>query len=229
MACALMSPFLFSHPSILHARRHNSQQVCRHRITGQQLSEHPAADTGTRPRVHSARVANLFLSTYLLILCFVSRLWGCFLLCHVPVASVAVVRFLHFNFLHQPAPLSFSPSLEFSYLCQTTPTCVQVTSAPQHLETISNCPIGPPSPFLLLFLHLLHPLFIPPVLQPYFVSVFLLNSVSLPLALTLPLVHTCVAITLHPFVITGICLHFFHSGTLLFNPREMKVSLGIKV
>lgn len=33
--------------SILHARRHSSQQVCRHRITGQQLSEHPAADTGT--------------------------------------------------------------------------------------------------------------------------------------------------------------------------------------
>lgn len=32
--------------SILHARRHSSQQVCRHRITGQQLSEHPAADTG---------------------------------------------------------------------------------------------------------------------------------------------------------------------------------------
>lgn len=31
--------------SILHARRHSSQQVCRHRITGQQLSEHPAADT----------------------------------------------------------------------------------------------------------------------------------------------------------------------------------------
>lgn len=30
--------------SILHARRHSSQQVCRHRITGQQLSEHPAAD-----------------------------------------------------------------------------------------------------------------------------------------------------------------------------------------
>lgn len=175
MACALMSPFLFSHPSILHARRHNSQQVCRHRITGQQLSEHPAADTGTRPRVHSARVANLFLSTSLLILCFVSHLWGCFLLCHVPVASVAVVRFLHFNFLRQPAPLSFSPSLEFSYLCQTTPTCVQVTSAPQHLETISNCPIGPPFPFPPAFFFIYYTPFLFPqfsnlILSPYFFS-----------------------------------------------------------
>lgn len=39
-----LSSFCFR--SILHARRHSSQQVCRHRITGQQLSEHPAADTG---------------------------------------------------------------------------------------------------------------------------------------------------------------------------------------
>lgn len=36
----------FCYSSILHARRHSSQQVCRHRITGQQLSEYPAADTG---------------------------------------------------------------------------------------------------------------------------------------------------------------------------------------
>lgn len=40
-----VSPLFFS-SSILHARLHSSQQVCRHRITGQQLSEHPAADTG---------------------------------------------------------------------------------------------------------------------------------------------------------------------------------------
>lgn len=38
--------FFFCFFSILHARRHSSQQVCRHRITGQQLSEHPAADAG---------------------------------------------------------------------------------------------------------------------------------------------------------------------------------------
>lgn len=38
--------FLFCYSSILHARHHSSQQVCRHRITGQQLSKHPAADTG---------------------------------------------------------------------------------------------------------------------------------------------------------------------------------------
>ncbi|KAB5554012.1 hypothetical protein PHYPO_G00045190 [Pangasianodon hypophthalmus] len=31
--------------SILHARLHNSQQVCQHRITGQQLSKYPPADT----------------------------------------------------------------------------------------------------------------------------------------------------------------------------------------
>ncbi|KAM3598313.1 uncharacterized protein V6R79_016592 [Siganus canaliculatus] len=37
----VVAPYL----CILHARRHSSQQVCRHRITGQQLSEHPAADT----------------------------------------------------------------------------------------------------------------------------------------------------------------------------------------
>lgn len=41
-----MSVVFFCFHSILHARRHSSQQVCRHRITGQQLSEHPAADTG---------------------------------------------------------------------------------------------------------------------------------------------------------------------------------------
>lgn len=39
--------------SILHARRHSSQQVCRHRITGQQLSEHPAADTVLVPLTRS--------------------------------------------------------------------------------------------------------------------------------------------------------------------------------
>lgn len=117
---------------------------------------------------------------------------------------MAVVRFLHFNFLRHAAPLSFSPSLDFSYLCQTTPTCVQVTSAPQHLETISNCPNGPlPLSSCLLFIYYT-PFFIPPVLQPSFVSVFIFNSVSLPLALALPLVRTCVAVTLHPFVITGI-------------------------
>lgn len=43
-----MSLSLLCVSSILHARRHSSQQVCRHRITGQQLSEHPAADTGRR-------------------------------------------------------------------------------------------------------------------------------------------------------------------------------------
>lgn len=40
----LSVPFCFD--SILRARRRSSQQVCRHRITGQQLSEHPAADAG---------------------------------------------------------------------------------------------------------------------------------------------------------------------------------------
>lgn len=43
-SCLLLFSLCFS--SILHARHHSSQQVCRHRITGQQLSEHPAADTG---------------------------------------------------------------------------------------------------------------------------------------------------------------------------------------
>lgn len=61
----------------------------------------------------------------------------------------------------------------------------------------------PPLPVLLPSLHLLHPLFHSPILQPYSTSLFIFNSVSLPLALTLPLVRTYVAITLPPFVITG--------------------------
>lgn len=67
----------------------------------------------------------------------------------------------------------------------------------------STPPIPPrPRPPCLLFIYYT-PFSIPPVLQPYFASVFIFNSVSLPLALTLPLVRTYVAVTLHPFVIAG--------------------------
>lgn len=65
----------------------------------------------------------------------------------------------------------------------------------------------PPHSSCLLFIYYT-PFFIPPVLQLYFVSVFISSSVSLPLALTLPPVRTCVAITLHPFVITGMFVLF---------------------
>lgn len=47
------------------------------------------------------------------------------------------------------------------------------------------------------------PFSILPALQPYFASLFIFNSVSLPLALALPLLCTYGAITLPPFVITG--------------------------
>lgn len=44
-ACTHLSLSVYS---ILHARLHSSQPVCRHRNTGQ-LSEYPPADTGTPP------------------------------------------------------------------------------------------------------------------------------------------------------------------------------------
>lgn len=153
-------------------------------------------------------------------MCLSQSLFSSSALCHVfgavPLAPVAVVRFLHFNFLQHSAGRSFSPLLDVSYLCQTTPTCVQLTSAPQHLETISNYS-NPPS-FLRPSLHLLHPLFhFPPVLQTSFLSVFMFNSVSLPSALALPLVRTCVTKTRHPFVITAMFALFFPLG---YSPRQ---------
>lgn len=234
--------FLFSYSSILHARRHNSQQVCRHRITGQQLSEHPAADTGRGPTVcadgstvHPGSPSSRFLcstftqhhcvfvflteiqggclfSTYRwlvsLTFCsypllnFTSFVLSAAISCSCSACSLIDVCFLHFKILCHAAPLSFSPPLDLCCLCQTTPTCVQVTSTPQHLETISSCLILPsPSPFLRYIYYTLFS--IPPILQPYSTSLFIFNSVSLPLAPTLPLVRTYVAITLPPFVIAG--------------------------
>lgn len=232
--------FLFSYSSILHARRHNSQQVCRHRITGQQLSEHPAADTGTGPRVcsdgstvHPGSPSSPFLcSTFTQHHCvfvFLTEIQGgclfstyCWLVsltfCSYPllnftsfavcclyvvrVVSLIDVCFLHFKILCHDAPLSFRPAWDLCCLGQTTPTCAQVTSTPQHLETISNRLILPsPSPFL-GYIYYTH-FSIPPILQPYSTSLIIFNSVSLPLAPTLPLVRTYVAITLPPFVITG--------------------------
>lgn len=111
------------------------------------------------------------------------------------------------NLLRHGALLSLRPSLDWSYFCQPTPTCVQVTSAPQHLETISNCPIAPPpspSPFLLPSLHLLHPLF-----PSYFTSVFIFNSVSLPFGSRFYLL--CVLVWPQPCVhlSSRVCSHFF--------------------
>lgn len=152
----------------------------------------------------------------MMLTCFSQSLLSSSALCHVfgavSLAPVAVVRFLHFNFLQHSAVRSFSPLLDVSYLCQTTPTCVQLTSAPQHLETISNYS-NPLLSSCLLFIYYT-PFFIPPVLQPSFLSVFMFNSVSLPLALALPLVRTCVTKTRHPFVITAMFALF--SARVLF-------------
>lgn len=221
-----MSSFLFPYPSILHARRHNSQQVCRHRITGQQLSEHPAADTGTRLRDYSACVANLFLSISLLILCFLSHLRGCFLLCHVPVAVcwAAAVRFL-LNFLHYAAPLSSCPSLDFSCWSQTTPTWI--------------------SPLLLNIWKQSQTAQLPPTFSfPPGFSLFITPSFSFPQFLNLILSqYVLLSLYLFPWLwlysFTYLCGHniatICHHGyactfsTLLFNPEEIKVSLDIKV
>lgn len=62
-------------------------------------------------------------------------------------------------------------------------------------------PLPPLSPCLLYIYDT--PFSILPVLQPYFASLFIFNSVSLPLALALPLLRAYGAITLPPFVITG--------------------------
>lgn len=47
--------------SILHARLHNSQQVCQHRITGQQLSKYPPADTSKNNNISHFSILRIFL------------------------------------------------------------------------------------------------------------------------------------------------------------------------
>lgn len=71
-ACTHLSLSVYS---ILHARLHSSQPVCRHRNTGQ-LSEYPPADTGTPPTSlilltssHSPCPPPLVFSSYSLITC----------------------------------------------------------------------------------------------------------------------------------------------------------------
>lgn len=88
-------------------------------------------------------------------------------------------------------------------------------------------PLPPLSPCLLYIYDT--PFSILPLLQPYFASLFIFNSVSLPLALALPLLrtygaHNTASICHHGYV------HTFSTRVLpLFSPEEMKVSLGIKI
>lgn len=88
-------------------------------------------------------------------------------------------------------------------------------------------PLPPLSPCLLYIYDT--PFSILPVLQPYFVSLFIFNSVSLPLALTLPLLRTYGAITLPPFVITSMFTLFPLAYSRCSALRKWKSVLGIKI
>lgn len=171
----------------------------------------------------------VFLSLSLLIPRFVCLLSCCVLPYRAGAASLIVTCFLHFKFLCHAAPLPFSPPFDLCCLCQTTPTCVQVTSTPQHLETISNCLISPPSLVPLPSLHLWDPLFHSPC-SPALFCLFIHFQLSISslgsrfTSATYLWGHNTASICHHGYV------HTFSTSVLpLFSPEEMKVSLGIKI
>lgn len=189
------------------------------------------------PHLHAAsaricvsrwNIRHVFLSLSLLILRFVYLLSCCVLPYRAAAASLIVTSFLHFKFLCHAAPLPFSPPFNLCCLCQTTPTCVQVTSTPQHLETISNCLISLPSLVPLPSLRLWDLFHSPcsPTLFCLFIHVQLSIS-SLGSRFTSATYlwgHNTASICHHGYV------HTFSTRVLpLFSPEEMKASLGIKI
>lgn len=173
------------------------------------------------------KTRRVFLSLSLLI--FVHLLSCCVLPYRVGAASLIVTCFLHFKFLCHAAPLPFSPPFDLCCLCQTTPTCVQVTSTPQHLETISNCLISLPSLVPLPSLHLWYPLFHSPC-SPTLFYLFIHFQLSIASLGS----HFTSATFLWGHNTASIChpgyVHTFSTHVLpLFSPEEMKVSLGIKI
>lgn len=218
VCCVCTDVFLlFSYSSILHARRHNSQQVCRHRITGQQLSEHPAADTGTGPRARprtrgfpSFTAPSRSIGVYL---CFSRCLFSSRASCAFFRAASCPIALVQRLLLSRASSiLSSSVMLHLFHLVLHLTCAVYVKPHPPAFRSplprniwkqsqTAWSPLPPLSPCLPYIYET--PFSILPVLQPYFDSLFIFNSVSLPLALALPLLHTYGAITLPPFVITG--------------------------